>query len=58
MKSMVETIQHMQVTSLPPNLPTPSAGEWTTNWVGMPSSAEPTKPQEVPSTSPSKIIFV
>jgi hypothetical protein len=56
---MVETIQHMQVVSLPSDLPNPLVGKWTTNWARMPSLAkfiEPTKLQEVPSTSPSKII--
>jgi hypothetical protein len=58
---MVETIQHMEAASSPLDLPNPSIGEWTTNWARMPSSAEfvePTKLQEVRSTSPSKIIFM
>ncbi len=60
-KSMVETIQQMQVVSSPFDLLTPLVGEWTTSWVGMPSStklAERTKFQEIPSTFPSKIVFV
>ncbi len=41
-RSMVETIQQMQVLNLPPNLPIPSIEEWTANWAGMLS---PTKPE-------------
>jgi hypothetical protein len=40
---MVGTIQWMQVVSLPPNLPTPSNKEWTSNWARMPSLTQPTK---------------
>jgi hypothetical protein len=51
----------MQIASSPLDLPTTTIGEWTTSWVGMLGSTKPTKPtklQEVPSTSLSKIIFV
>jgi hypothetical protein len=51
----------MQVVNLPLDLPTRSIEEWMTSWVGMPSPtepADPTKLQEIPSTSPSKTIYV
>jgi hypothetical protein len=58
---MVETTQHMQVINSPLELAALAIGEWTTNWVGMPSSTklvDLTKFQEVPSNFPSKTISV
>jgi len=46
---------------LPKKLPTFTIGKWTTSWARIPNSIKLTnltKLQEVPSTSPSKIIFV
>jgi hypothetical protein len=60
-RSMVETIQQMQVINPPLDLPIPSTKEWTISWVRMPTSiecADPIELQEVPFTSPSKTIFV
>ncbi len=56
---MVETTQ--QAASPPSYLLNPLAGESTTSQAGMPSLVElvePTKLQEVPSTSPRKNILV
>jgi hypothetical protein len=51
----------MHIINLALDLPHPSTGEWIASWIGMPSSVKPIKPtklQEVPPTSPSKIIFI